>query len=65
MEIEDDGMTHYICTGGCEGVSATPGSCQADDCPHHRRALQSCDCTDGSHDGEFTGKDDGNASGDA
>lgn len=58
-------MTHFICTGGCEGVSAKPGSCQAEDCPKRRHALQPCDCTDGSHDGEFTGKDNDDVGGDA
>ena len=44
-------MTHYICTGTCKGVSDTPGTCQAKDCPKHEEILQPCDCTDGKHYG--------------
>lgn len=43
-------MTHYICTGGCEGVTDTPNAtCQATDCAKHTHPLTPCDCTDGSH----------------
>jgi len=42
-------MEHYICTGGCGGVSETPGSCQAEDCQKHGEALTSCNCEDGKH----------------
>jgi len=41
---------HYICTGGCEGVSNVPGVCQAEDCPDHGKSLKECDCADGGHD---------------
>ena len=44
-------MTHYICTGTCNGVSDVPGTCQAKDCPKHEEMLQSCDCVDGKHYG--------------
>lgn len=41
--------THYICTGGCEGVSNTPGTCQAEGCALHQHPLKECHCTDGQH----------------
>ena len=47
-------MTHYICTGGCGGVSETPGVCQANLCPLHGKPLVPCDCTDGKHYGRQT-----------
>lgn len=37
-------MTHYICTGGCGGVSEKPGVCQATDCPLHDKPLVQCGC---------------------
>ena len=41
---------HYICTGGCGGVSETPGgTCQAPDCADHGQPLKDCQCSDGSH----------------
>lgn len=46
-------MTHYICTGGCEGVSETPGTCQAVTCPKHGAPLEACDCADGKHFGKL------------
>lgn len=53
---------HYICTGGCKGLSDTPGVCQAGDCPKHEHPLTPCDCTDsnhyGKHDSEASGQDD-------
>jgi len=46
-------MEHYICTGGCKGVSDQPGLCQTLDCPKHGEPLTACDCTDGKHHGAF------------
>ncbi|MBT4121229.1 MAG: hypothetical protein HOA57_04870 [Candidatus Magasanikbacteria bacterium] len=43
-------MTHYVCTGGCGGVSETPGTCQAETCPLHEHDLKECNCEDGKHD---------------
>ena len=40
---------HYICTGGCEGVSAKPGVCQAEGCPDYQKPLKECNCEDGLH----------------
>ena len=42
-------MKHYVCTGGCGGVSSTPGVCQAKDCPLYAHALKECHCKDGKH----------------
>lgn len=46
-------MVHYICTGGCGGVSDKPGVCQAALCPKHGQPLVVCDCTDGKHYGKL------------
>lgn len=43
-------MTHYICTGDCEGVSDKPGVCQAADCIKHGESLMECHCEDGKHE---------------
>lgn len=42
-------MTHFICTGGCEGVSEKPGTCQAEDCEKHEQPLTECDCKEAKH----------------
>ncbi len=42
-------MKHYICTGGCNGVSETPGVCQAEDCSKHNQNLEECNCEDEKH----------------
>ncbi len=49
-------MKHYICTGGCQGVSDTPGSCQAKACPKYEQPLIECICTDGQHQEEKQNK---------
>lgn len=46
-------MTHYICEGGCKGVSNVAKKCEAIDCPHKGVDLKSCDCKDGKHFGAF------------
>jgi len=46
-------MPHYICKGGCKGVSDKPGVCQTDDCANHNHRLEECDCVDGKHYGAF------------
>lgn len=43
-------MTHYICTGGCNGVSDKPGVCQDEKCPKHGKPLTECGCTDNKHE---------------
>ena len=40
---------HYICTGGCKGVSSVPGVCGAEGCTKHNHPLVECNCTDGNH----------------
>jgi len=42
-------MKHYICTGGCQGESKVPGSCEALACPENGKPLTECDCNDGKH----------------
>jgi len=43
-------MTHYICTGGCGGMSEKPGMCKAEDCPLFAEELEECNCPDGTHE---------------
>ena len=40
---------HYVCKGGCKGVSENPGVCQATDCSLHNHELVECTCADGRH----------------
>lgn len=37
-------MSHYICKGGCKGVSDIPGTCQTDDCVNKGHELEECSC---------------------
>lgn len=48
---------HYICTGGCKGVSEHPGVCQDPTCEKHGKPLEECRCEDGYHDSEFWEED--------
>lgn len=42
--------THYVCTGGCGGVTDKPNStCQVEGCPLHKHPLVPCSCKDGKH----------------
>lgn len=50
-------MQHFICAGGCDGESSTPGVCQAEDCKKEGEPLTPCDCEDGLH-GEVLEKED-------
>jgi hypothetical protein len=45
-------MEHYICKGGCQGVSKVPGTCQASTCPSHQMPLEACDCDTPEHAGQ-------------
>ncbi|HEX9664500.1 MAG TPA: hypothetical protein VGA49_01620 [Patescibacteria group bacterium] len=47
---------HYICTGGCQGLSDQPGVCQTPDCPNEGHPLKACDCADGRHYGDWDEK---------
>lgn len=49
--------SHYICTGGCRGVSDKPGVCKDPECPKHGMPLDECGCDDGYHYGEFDKED--------
>ena len=40
---------HYICLGGCRGVSNNPGVCETPNCNNHNHELIECTCTDGLH----------------
>jgi hypothetical protein len=40
---------HYVCTGGCEGVSPKQTTCGAPECPKHDTPLTACSCVDGMH----------------
>jgi len=44
---------HYVCTGGCGGVSDEPGTCQAENCKKHNQPLNECHCEDGEHGEAF------------
>lgn len=46
---------HYICRGGCGGVSDKPGVCKIDECLKHGKPLTKCDCKDGGHHKETKG----------
>lgn len=40
---------HYICTGGCGGVSKKPGVCEAPVCTRKGMPLEECCCVNGTH----------------
>ena len=40
---------HYVCTGGCKGVSSVPGNCQDEDCDRYHEKMLACSCTDNKH----------------
>ncbi len=42
-------MTHYVCTGGCDGVSDEPAACQLKGCIKYELPMAICHCTDGQH----------------
>lgn len=49
---------HYICTGGCKGVSDKPKVCEAEDCPKKGQPLTECVCEDNRHDGAADAEED-------
>ena len=49
-------MTHYICTGGCGGVSDRPGVCDIEDCSKNGQELMPCGCEDGNHKDLISGE---------
>jgi hypothetical protein len=42
-------MVHYVCTGGCDGVSDHPAACEMKDCLKYEMLMTVCHCTDGQH----------------
>ena len=40
---------HYICLGGCKGVSENLGVCQTESCANHNHELVECPCVDSKH----------------
>jgi hypothetical protein len=46
-------MIHYVCTGGCGGVSDHPQVCEAKTCIKLGKPLTVCHCTDGLHKEAF------------
>ena len=47
-------MPHYVCTGGCEGVSDDSAAvCQAEGCQKFSQPLSKCDCADNQHSEVF------------
>ncbi len=51
-------MTHYICTGDCEGESSVPGVCQGEGCTKEGEPLVACTCEEGRHEEAYMKKDD-------
>ncbi len=48
---------HFICKGGCGGVSEEHGVCEADGCLSQWELLEECNCTDGKHGAGVVVKD--------
>lgn len=40
---------HYICKGGCNGVSDEHGICMTDGCASQYEMLENCNCEDDKH----------------
>lgn len=47
--VDEKMITHFVCKGGCGGVSPDAGSCQVATCPKFNQPLEPCGCTDGAH----------------
>jgi len=48
----EDNNTHYICLGGCGGVSRAPGVCTAEGCENKGKPLEMCTCHDEAHNAD-------------
>lgn len=46
-------MVHYICTGGCKGVSDVAKTCDTAGCAHFGQPLAECNCADNKHHDAF------------
>ena len=42
-------MKHYVCRGGCGGVSDEMAACEADGCSNQWQMMEECNCADGKH----------------
>ncbi|MEK7672854.1 MAG: zinc ribbon domain-containing protein YjdM [Patescibacteria group bacterium] len=42
-------MAHFVCKGGCKGVSEVAGFCEAEGCASQWQMLEECSCADGKH----------------
>jgi len=42
-------MSHYVCTGGCDGESTKPGVCEMEGCDKEGKPLIECTCDDSLH----------------
>lgn len=47
--VQNPHPKHYICLGGCKGVSKVPGLCTSPNCANHEHNLVPCDCEDDKH----------------
>ncbi len=47
--MNDTNQKHFICLGGCEGVSSSAGVCQSVECDDYNLKLMPCNCTNGEH----------------
>lgn len=45
---------HYVCRGGCGGVSGVPKACGTEGCTNYEVDMEVCSCTDDRH-----GRDEG------
>lgn len=46
-------MKHYVCIGGCGGVSDKEGVCEMPTCGNHKKPFVECSCTNGMHNEVF------------
>jgi len=47
-------MEHFVCTGGCGGVSKTMGRCQSEHCLKYNQPMMPCGCSNNQHPGLIT-----------
>ncbi|OGY91671.1 MAG: hypothetical protein A3H70_01370 [Candidatus Komeilibacteria bacterium RIFCSPLOWO2_02_FULL_48_11] len=47
--VDDKMVTHFVCKGGCGGVSPDADLCQAPTCSKFNAPFDPCGCTDGLH----------------
>ena len=49
-------MSHYVCTGSCNGENKEQDVCESEFCSKEGKPLVPCDCEDGLHN-SVGGKD--------